>query len=113
MGDGERIPSGRMRGRILPHLTIPQVCYVESMGGYSTLMALSIKDAEAMTDEGIQLHIKWAGAEPFFSQAAAPGNQPSERDGRRSREPSPTAVARYTEVGDSVVHRHLQRWRRR
>jgi hypothetical protein len=34
-------------------------------------MALSIEDAEAMTDEGIQLHIKWVGAEPFFSQAAA------------------------------------------
>jgi hypothetical protein len=41
------------------------------MGGYSTLMALSIEDAEAMTVKGIQLYIKWVGAEPFFSQAAA------------------------------------------
>jgi hypothetical protein len=54
-----------------PVITIPQVPYVESMGGYATLMALSVKDARAITDEGIQLHIKWVGAEPFFSQAAA------------------------------------------
>jgi hypothetical protein len=62
-------PEGCAAG-FYPILTIPQVRYVESMGGYSTLMALSIEDAEAMTDEGIQLHIKWVGAEPFFSQAA-------------------------------------------
>jgi hypothetical protein len=35
------------------------------------------------------------------------------RSRRLGSPPLPTAVARYTEVGDSVVHRHLQRWRRR
>jgi hypothetical protein len=35
------------------------------------------------------------------------------RSRRLGGPPSPTAVARYTEVGDSVVHRRLQQWRRR
>jgi hypothetical protein len=54
-------PEGCAAG-FYPVITIPQVRYVESMGGYATLMALSVEDARAMRDEGIQLHIKWVGA---------------------------------------------------
>jgi hypothetical protein len=41
------------------------------MGGYSRLLAMSVKEATQLTDEGAQLHSQWVGAEPFFTQAAA------------------------------------------
>jgi hypothetical protein len=41
------------------------------MGSYSRLMAIEVKDATELADEGAQLHTQWVGAEPFFTQAAA------------------------------------------
>jgi hypothetical protein len=41
------------------------------MGGYSRLLAMSVKEATQLTDEGAQLHSQWVGVEPFFTQAAA------------------------------------------
>jgi hypothetical protein len=74
-------PEGCAAG-FYPVITIPQVHYKESMCGYATLMALSVEDARAMTDEGIQLHIKWVGAEVggLHRQAAAPRGATHEED---------------------------------
>jgi hypothetical protein len=54
-----------------PILTLPQVCHVENMGGYLRLLAMSIPEAQKLVTEGIELHQKWVGAEPYFTQAAA------------------------------------------
>jgi hypothetical protein len=54
-----------------PILTLPQVCHVENMGGYSRLLAMSIPEAQKLVTEGIELHQKLVGAEPYFTQAAA------------------------------------------
>jgi hypothetical protein len=52
-------------------LTLPQIMHIDNMGGYSRLLAMSVKEATQLTDEGAQLHLQWVGAEPFFTQAAA------------------------------------------
>jgi hypothetical protein len=44
---------------------------MENTGGYSPLLAMSIPEAQELVDEGILLHTKWVGAEPYFTQAAA------------------------------------------
>jgi hypothetical protein len=54
-----------------PVLTLPQVCHVKNMGGYSRLLAMSIPEAQELVEEGILLHTKWVGAKPYFTQAAA------------------------------------------
>jgi hypothetical protein len=54
-----------------PILTLPQVRDVENMGGYSRLLSMSILEAQQLVTEGIKLHQKWVGAEPYFTQAAA------------------------------------------
>jgi hypothetical protein len=41
------------------------------MRGYSRLLAMSVKEATQLMDEGAQLHSQWVGAEPIFTQAAA------------------------------------------
>jgi hypothetical protein len=53
-----------------PILTLPQVCHVDNMGGYLRLLALLIPDAQQLVTEGIELHQKWVGAEPYYTQAA-------------------------------------------
>jgi hypothetical protein len=40
------------------------------MGGYSRLLAMSIPEAQKLVTEGIEIHQKWVGAEPYFTQAA-------------------------------------------
>jgi hypothetical protein len=62
----ERSASG-----FFPVLTLPQVCHIENMGGYSCLLAMSIPEAEELVDEGILLHTKWVGAKPYFTQVEA------------------------------------------
>jgi hypothetical protein len=54
-----------------PVITLPQVCHVENMGGYLRLLAMSMPEAQELVTEGIVLHTKWVGAEPYFTQAAA------------------------------------------
>jgi hypothetical protein len=54
-----------------PVLTLLQIRHIDNMGGYSRLLAMSVKEATQLTDEGAQLHSQWVGAEPFFTQAAA------------------------------------------
>jgi hypothetical protein len=54
-----------------PIITLPQVRHIENTGGYSRLLAMSIPEAQELVDEGINLHRKWVGAEPYFTQAAA------------------------------------------
>jgi hypothetical protein len=41
------------------------------MGGYSRLIAMLIPEAQKLVTEGIDLHQKWVGAEPYFTKAAA------------------------------------------
>jgi hypothetical protein len=53
-----------------PVLTLPQIRHINNMGGYSRLLAMSVKEATQLTDKGAQLHSQWVGAEPFFTQAA-------------------------------------------
>jgi hypothetical protein len=53
-----------------PILTLPQVCHVDNMGGYLRLLALLIPDAQQLVTEGIELHQKWVGEEPYYTQAA-------------------------------------------
>jgi hypothetical protein len=62
----ERSASG-----FFPILTLPQVCHIKNMGGYSSLLAMSIPEAEELVNKGILLHTKWVGSEPYFTQAAA------------------------------------------
>jgi hypothetical protein len=52
-----------------PILTLPQVRHVDNMSGYSRLIALLIPDAQQLVTEGIKLHQKWVGAEPYYTQA--------------------------------------------
>jgi hypothetical protein len=54
-----------------PIVTLPQVCHIDNMSGYSRLMAMETKDAEELADKGARLHTQWVGAETFFTQAAA------------------------------------------
>jgi hypothetical protein len=54
-----------------PILTLPQVRHVKNTGGYSRLLAISVPEAQELVTEGIVLHTKWVGAEPYFTQAAA------------------------------------------
>jgi hypothetical protein len=53
-----------------PVITLPQVRHVENTGGYSRVLAMSIPEAQELVTEGIVLHTKWVGAEPYFTQAA-------------------------------------------
>jgi hypothetical protein len=53
-----------------PILTLPQVRHVDNMGGYLRLLSVSIPDAQQLVTEGIKLHQKWVGAEPYYTQAA-------------------------------------------
>jgi hypothetical protein len=54
-----------------PVLTLPQIRHIDNMGGYSRMLAMSVKEATQLTEEGAQLHSQWVGAEPSFTQAAA------------------------------------------
>jgi hypothetical protein len=40
------------------------------MGGYSRLLAMSIPEAQELVEEGILLHTKWGGGEPYYTKAA-------------------------------------------
>jgi hypothetical protein len=53
-----------------PVLTLPQVCHVDNMGGYLRLLSMLTPDAQQLVTEGIELHQKWVGAEPYYTQAA-------------------------------------------
>jgi hypothetical protein len=53
-----------------PILTLPQVRYVDNMGGYSRLLSMLIPDAQQLVTEGIKHHKKWVGTEPYYTQAA-------------------------------------------
>jgi hypothetical protein len=39
------------------------------MGGYLSLLSMSIPDVQQLVTEGIELHQKWVGAEPYYTQA--------------------------------------------
>jgi hypothetical protein len=54
---------------LFPILTLPQVCHVDNMGGYSRLLSLLIPGAQQLVTEGIELHQKWVGGEPYYTQA--------------------------------------------
>jgi hypothetical protein len=56
--------------RFFPVITLPQVCHIENTEGYSRLLAMLIPEAQKLVNEGIVLHTKWLGAEPYFTQAA-------------------------------------------
>jgi hypothetical protein len=75
-------PEGAASG-YFPVLTMPEVRYVDNLGGYSTLLAVAraascpsraadgINRAEEMADERAAQHMRWIGAEPFYTQAVA------------------------------------------
>jgi hypothetical protein len=52
-------------------ITLLQVRHIKNMGGYLRLLAMSIPWAQELVDEGVILHTKWVGTEPYFTQAAA------------------------------------------
>jgi hypothetical protein len=51
--------------------TLSQIRHIDNMGGYSRLLAMSVKEATQLTGEGALLHLQWVEAEPFFTQAEA------------------------------------------
>jgi hypothetical protein len=54
-----------------PVITLPQVKHVENMGGYSRLLNMTCIEAEDLADEGVRLHTKWVGAQPYYTAAIA------------------------------------------
>jgi hypothetical protein len=90
-------PEGCAAG-FYPVITIPQVRYKESMCGYATLMALSVKDARAMTDKGIQLHIKWWVQNP---SSVKPQRRRGTWEQRMTQRTQPTSASCCTSGSDA------------
>jgi hypothetical protein len=77
-----------------PIVTLPQVCHINNMGGYSRLMAMEVGKAEELDDKGARLHTQWVGAESFFYASGSKNRVPRVHNGCRL-----LVLRRWADVG--------------
>jgi hypothetical protein len=77
-----------------PIVTLPQVCHINNMGGYSRLMAMEVGKAEELDDKGARLHTQWVGAESFFYASGSKNRVPRGHNGCRL-----LVLRRWADVG--------------